>query len=77
MMIMSIGNLLVSTPQIMPQVEENTSQSMKMLMELDTVKSRMQAASSALQVYIIIFETLDIGCLGTKTLHTRHFVPSH
>ena len=33
------------------QVEENTAQSMKMLVEIDTVKSRMQDASRALQVY--------------------------
>ncbi|XP_048587068.1 conserved oligomeric Golgi complex subunit 7 isoform X2 [Nematostella vectensis] len=31
------------------KVEENTAQSMKMLMELDTVKSHMQAASQGLQ----------------------------
>ncbi|XP_031568834.1 conserved oligomeric Golgi complex subunit 7-like [Actinia tenebrosa] len=31
------------------KVEENTAQSMKMLMELDAVKSRMQAASQGLQ----------------------------
>ena len=33
------------------QVEENTAQSMKMLVEIDTVKSRMQDASRALQVH--------------------------
>ena len=33
------------------QVEENTAQSMKMLVEIDTVKSRMRDASRALQVH--------------------------
>lgn len=32
------------------KVEENTAQSMKMLMEIDTVKTRMQDASRALKV---------------------------
>jgi len=34
-------------------VEENTAQSMKMLMEIDTVKTRMQDASRALKVQCI------------------------
>lgn len=32
------------------QVEEDTSHSMKMLLEVDVVKSKMKAASDALQV---------------------------
>ena len=32
------------------KVEEDTSQSMKMLLDLDAIKSRMKAASDALQV---------------------------
>ena len=32
------------------QVEEDTSQSMKMLLDIDAIKSKMKAASDALQV---------------------------
>lgn len=34
------------------QVEQNTSESMKMLLDLDEVKSRIQSASHALQVLV-------------------------
>ena len=37
------------------KVEENTAQSMKMLMEIDTVKTRMQDASRALKVQLYLF----------------------
>lgn len=50
-------NVLLRVPIInnnnILQVEENTAQSMKMLVEIDTVKSRMQDASRALQVHCI------------------------
>ena len=52
------------------QVEENTAQSMKMLVEIDTVKSRMQDASRALQVR---FTYQSIKIQGAHVLNVQAF----
>ena len=56
------------------QVEENTAQSMKMLVEIDTVKSRMQDASRALQV-LCTYQSIKIQSILFKLVSVRSGCP--
>ena len=49
----------------MLQVEHDTAQSMQMLLKLDTIKSRMTAASDALKVHVFIsFKLKKLNAMG-------------
>ena len=56
------------------QVEENTAQSMKMLVEIDTVKSRMHDASRALQVRCT-YQSIKIQSILFKLVSVRSGCP--
>lgn len=54
------------------KVEENTAQSMKMLMEIDTVKTRMQDASRALKVHWYLLYYYNVFNPSCKMLKIKN-----